>query len=702
MKTIRSILIANRGEIASRVIRTCRKMGIRSIAIFSDADQDAPFVVQADLAVSLGGNNADESYLDMDKVIAAAHKTGAEAIHPGYGFLAENAEFARRCQAEGLIFIGPRPEAIEAMGSKSRAKALLADHDVPLIPGYNGTEQNPALFLSEAEKMGFPVLLKASAGGGGKGMRIVYEADRLEEAYASAKSEARNAFGDDHLILEKYFEEVRHVEFQIFGDQHGHVIHLLERECSIQRRYQKVLEESPSPVLSPELRATMGAAAVEVAQALAYDNAGTVEFILAGDGSFYFLEVNTRLQVEHPVTEMVTGLDLVQMQIESAEGRALTCAQEDIQSHGYAMELRLYAEDPSNDFLPATGRVLHWKVPEMDGLRVESAVVTGSEISVYYDPMIAKLVIHAEDRSRAFRKMAYLLENLQCLGVTTNREFLLDLVCDPKVQAGDYHTHFLKDFDTEAKPPCQNDIHLALTVAALSSWQQRDQERGILKTIPSGWRNSEYQSQRQQMRIGDSEYLFQYKVNGDSISVEIGDWSDNVRIGGGGIEVLLGIGESLRTGSGQTDTRGGGVSVLLDIGESLRTPGGGLGIVITEDVFRKIPLVWDNQTCHLLVNGSNISVEVVPRFPERASEVEKGGLVTPMPCQVLKILVEPGQKVEKDEPVAVLVSMKMENTLYSDLSGTVEEVYVQEGQNLEAGVLLMKLKPAEETSEAKN
>lgn len=703
MKTIRSILIANRGEIASRIIRTCRLMGIRSIAIYSDADQNAPYVTEADLAVPLGGNSPEDTYLNVDKIIDAALRAGAEAIHPGYGFLAENASFARRCAAEELTFIGPRPEAIEVMGSKSQAKALLADHNVPLIPGYNGKEQSAEKFIQEAAGIGFPVLLKASAGGGGKGMRIVNEADRLEEAYASAKSEALNAFGDDHLILEKYFEEVRHVEFQIFGDQHGKVIHLLERECSIQRRYQKVLEESPSPVLTPELREKMGAAAVAVAKALNYDNAGTVEFILAPDGSFYFLEVNTRLQVEHPVTEMITGLDLVQMQIESAEGRHLKVSQEEVQAKGYAIELRLYAEDPANDFSPATGKVLRWKVPKIDGLRVESAVRTGSEISVFYDPMIAKLIIHGEDRPQTFRKMAYLLENLQCLGVTTNREFLYSLVCDPKVQSGDYHTHFLNDFDTSASSLSEQETNIALTAATLSRWQQREERRVILRNIPSGWRNSDYQPQLQKLKIGEAEYLFRYRQKGETFEVEVGEWKRTARISGGGSSALLDIGESLRTKGGGDSalldisyslrTAGGGNSALLDIAESLRSQdGGGLGVFITEDVFRYIPMVWDDDHCHLLLNGRNIVVELVPRFPDRQAELEKGGLITPMPCQVLKILVEVGQQVEKDDPVAVLVSMKMENTLYSDQSGVVEEIYAKEGQNLEAKVLIMKLK----------
>ena len=682
MKSIQSILIANRGEIASRVIRTCKKLGIRSIAVFSEPDAAAPFVGEADVAVALGGKTSDESYLDVEKIILAAKATGAEAIHPGYGFLSENAPFARRCQEEEIVFVGPHPEAIEAMGSKAKAKELLADHEVPLIPGYNGGDQSLEKVSEVALEIGFPILLKASAGGGGKGMRIVLAEDQLEEAYASAKREARNAFGDDHLIVEKYFEEVRHVEFQIFGDQHGNVIHLLERECSIQRRYQKVLEESPSPALDEALRAKMGQAAVNVAKALNYDNAGTVEFILAPDNTFYFLEVNTRLQVEHPVTEMVTGLDLVEMQIESAEGRPLRCSQEEIKGNGYALEVRLYAEDPANDFLPVTGQLLSWNFPEMDGLRVESAVRAGSEISVYYDPMIAKLVVHGADRGQTFRKMATLLRNLDCLGVTTNREFLYDLVCDPQVQKGEYHTHFLDGFDLQKRELSEDDLRLALSTAALAGWQEREKGRTMLASIPSGWRNSDFQPQQETLRIGETEYTFQYRKQDDGFEVQIGEWKDQVRFSGGD-------------------------SALLDISYSLRM-GGGNSVIYAASIFRslsedsgawvqnKVLHARKGNTNYLLINGRSVEVETLPRFPEKENKVEKGGLVTPMPCQVLKIIVEKGQNVEKGDAVAVLVSMKMENTLYSDIGGTVEEIYVQEGQNLEAGVLLMKLSGSEE------
>ncbi len=380
MKKINSILIANRGEIASRIIRTCKKMGIRSIAVYSEVDENALFVNQADVAVLIGDSSPAESYLNQDAIISAARTTDADAIHPGYGFLSENIEFAKRCNKEKLIFIGPHPKAIELMGSKSEAKTLMQKHNIPVVPGYQGKDQSATRLKKAAKEIGFPVLLKAVAGGGGKGMRVVEHEKELQESIDAAKREAISAFGNDELIIEKYIKSSRHIEFQIFGDKHKNAIHLLERECTIQRRHQKVVEESPSPVMSEKLRKTMGLAAVKAAKALHYDNAGTVEFIYDEvSGDFYFLEVNTRLQVEHPVTEEITGTDLVQMQIESAQGSPLKISQESVKGNGYAIEVRLYAEDPVNDFLPVTGTIHKFMVPEVSGLRIETAIETGTE-----------------------------------------------------------------------------------------------------------------------------------------------------------------------------------------------------------------------------------------------------------------------------------------------------------------------------------
>lgn len=422
MKTIKRILIANRGEIACRIIRTCQSMGISTVAVFSDADKDALHVKMADTAVYIGESEVQKSYLDIEKIIEAAKISGADAVHPGYGFLSENADFAKQLASENIIFIGPNAHAIAQMGSKTNAKVLAEKLGVPTVAGYKGEDQSVEKFKIEATKIGFPVLLKASAGGGGKGMRIVHAESELPAAFDAAKREAKSAFGDEDLLMEKYFVSSRHIEVQILGDKQGHVIHLLERECTIQRRYQKIIEESPSPVLTEESRAAICGSAVKLAQALNYDNAGTVEFIWS-EGEFYFLEVNTRLQVEHPVTEAITGLDLVKLQIEIAAGKPLLLKQTDIKANGYVLECRLYAEDATNNFLPTTGQILQWKTPQIDGLRFDSGVENGSEVSIFYDPMLAKIIAHGKDRIETIQRMEYALSKIRCLGTTTNLTF---------------------------------------------------------------------------------------------------------------------------------------------------------------------------------------------------------------------------------------------------------------------------------------
>ena len=442
---IHKVLIANRGEIARRIMRTCRAMGVETVAVYSDADAAMPFVREADEAVRLGPAPSRESYLVVERILEAAERTGADAIHPGYGFLAENADFAQAVADAGRVFIGPTPDAIRAMGSKKEAKALVAKAGVPVVPGYDGADQDPAVLAAKAKEIGFPVLLKASAGGGGKGMKRVDEAGQLEAAIESAKREAMSSFGDDVLLVEKYVERPRHVEIQIFGDAHGNVVHLFERECSIQRRHQKVLEESPSPALDEALRAKMGEAAVEAGKAIGYRNAGTVEFILGQDGSFYFLEVNTRLQVEHPVTEGVTGLDLVREQLRVAEGHPLSFTQGSLEMRGAALEARVYAEDPAGGFLPQSGPVIDWHLPELEGVRVDAGVESGSEVGIHYDPMLAKIITVGADRVEATRRMRRALRALSVQGLTTNRAFLLKVLEHPAYLEGAIHTHFIEE-----------------------------------------------------------------------------------------------------------------------------------------------------------------------------------------------------------------------------------------------------------------
>lgn len=660
--TISSVLIANRGEIASRIIRTCKKMGIRSVAVFSEADREALFVREADFAIGIGESVPTESYLNQSKLIDICLKNQIDAIHPGYGFLSENAAFAKKCTEAGIIFIGPRSEVIDAMGSKSKAKTLMQAHGVPVIPGYQGEDQSPKKLSEEAKKIGFPLLLKAAAGGGGKGMRIVEKAETLEENIQAAQREAQNAFGDEELIIEKYIASGRHIEFQIFGDKHGNALHLSERECSIQRRYQKIIEESPSPALDEVLRAKMGEAALKAAKALQYDNAGTVEFILDEQSQeFYFLEVNTRLQVEHPVTEEITGLDLVELQIQIAEGQKIPFAQEEIQTKGYAVECRLYAEDAQNDFMPTTGKILLWQTPNIDGLRIETAVESNSEISIYYDPMIAKLIVWDSNRANAHRKMQYVLRNLLCLGLTTNQSFLRKLFENQAFREGRYNTHFLQnDFDFEQISPSTESRHAAAIACTLLQWHTRQGQRKLLKSLPSGWRNSFYQAQQESYQVEkeDTEIHLRYKF------LQNQDFEFSIEA------------ETLAV-------------TLLQIQES------SISFELNAQRFHYHFAQKNNQYYLQHEYLGSISLRHKERFPEKEVQKVVGGFEAPMPSQVIKTLVEVGQDIQAGDSLLILSSMKMENTLSAYQDGTVEEIYVSEGQSVEAGFLLLKIKPLE-------
>ena len=654
MKSINCILIANRGEIASRVIRTCRRMGIRSVAVFSEADRDHPFVEEADLAIHIGESAPAVSYLDQDKIIEAAKRSGAEAIHPGYGFLSENAGFARRCKEEGIIFIGPHPEAIEAMGSKSRAKALMEESGVPVVPGYRGDDQTSETLTAEANRIGYPVLLKATAGGGGKGMRIVHSEAEVAGAIEAAKREALSAFGDDELLVEKYVASGRHIEFQIFGDQHGNAIHLLERECTIQRRYQKVIEESPSPVMDEALRQKMGEAAVNAAKALNYDNAGTVEFIYDDkSGEFYFLEVNTRLQVEHPVTEEITGLDLVKLQIESAQGQALSVSQDQVAGCGYAVECRLYAEDPANNFLPVTGTVHRFELPEVEGLRVESAIRSGSEISVWYDPMIAKLIVWDAIRSNAHRKMKYVLDHMSCLGTTTNQAFLSQLFAHEEFGRGEYNTHFIEEkFNMKASDDEEQKWQAAIA-ATLRDWSLRESSRSLLRHIPSGWRNNYSDPQRLHYAIGETDVAVAYRHLGDrQFEFHQDEYVSQVRL---------------------LDASNNEVSFELD------------GIRIQASCMGSASMRY------VQLPANSIQLELKPRFPEVGGDAGDGGYTAPMPSQVIKVMVKAGDKVEEGDTLLILSSMKMESSVLAHTSGTIQEVFVEDGQHVEAGGELIRM-----------
>lgn len=656
MKTINTILIANRGEIASRVMRTCRKMGIKTVAVFSEADRNAPFVTEADNAVFIGGSSPSESYLDGDKIIQVAKMTGTDAIHPGYGFLSENVGFAKKCAENDIAFIGPNTEAIRAMGSKSEAKSLMKAAGVPVVPGYQGEDQSVERLSKEAKAMGFPVLLKATAGGGGKGMRIVHNENEVEKAIEAAKRESKSAFGDDELIVEKYIASGRHIEFQILGDKHENYFHILERECTIQRRYQKVLEESPSPIMSEELRQRMGEVAVNAAKALKYDNAGTVEFIYDDkSGDFYFLEVNTRLQVEHPVTEEVTGLDLVQLQIEAAQGLPLQLVQEEITGNGYALELRLYAEDASNDFMPVTGTIQKFEYPEVEGLRVETAVLSGSEISVFYDPMIAKLIVWDNNRHAAIRKMIYVLKNLVCVGTTTNQDFLLHLLQQQDVLEGKYDTHFIQNkLDLSAlKTKTASDLHYAAMASTLQGWWSREQKRTFFKAVPSGWRNNFSDAQLDTYILEDNELAVNYRYQQGAFEFTIDEKKYNV-------------------------------SLVAAANQSIRYEVDGIQLPFTCISNGATRYVHNEQI-------GTVTFTLKDRFPEKEVEKVKGGYEAPIPSQIIKVEVAVGQEVKSGDTLMILSSMKMENALVANSDGMVEEIYVEEGGNVEAGTLLIKI-----------
>jgi 3-methylcrotonyl-CoA carboxylase alpha subunit len=658
-KKIERILVANRGEIALRIMRTCRAMGIRTVAVFSDADQHALFVRHADEAVRLGPAPASESYLCIDKIIAAAHVTGADAIHPGYGFVAENAAFATACATAGVIFIGPSPEAIGTLGSKRESKRIVAEAGVPVIPGWSGDDQSVESLTAHAAEVGFPLLLKASAGGGGKGMRIVREHGQLAAAIASAKREAASAFGDDTMLLERYIDRPRHVEIQILGDHHGNLVHLFERECSVQRRHQKIIEESPSPALDEVLRTRMGEAAVQVGRAVSYHNAGTVEFILAPSGEFFFLEVNTRLQVEHPVTECVTGIDLVRAQIEVARGEALPLAQTDLRQRGAAIECRLYAEDPDHDFLPSTGRLADWHIPAVAGLRVDTGVETGQEVSIHYDPMLAKVVCQGATRAEAIARMIFSLEAMSVAGVTTNRDYLLRVLRHEAFQRGEIDTHFV-DTHAEALGPTDDGGRArseAAVAVALFDHERRRAARTLLPALEPGFRNNRTEDEWVRYHHGEHELEVRYRNRGGGrFTATVGDEQRDIRVA----EV-------------------GAHSISIEIDGRRRTH----------------RVVRDGLRWHSLCAGRAIALVEEPRFPEPEAAVAEGACVAPMPGKVVKVLVSAGQAVCAGDTLMVLEAMKMEHTISAPEDGVVVELPVAEGDQVEAEAILIVVGPAD-------
>jgi len=649
------LLVANRGEISIRVMRTCRAMGLSTVAVYSDADARAPHVRFADEAVHIGSASSKESYLNIERIIEAAHRTRSEAIHPGYGFLSENADFAEACVAAGITFIGPTVDAIRKMGLKSTARTLMAEAGVPIVPGYDEEDQSIETLSKSAETIGLPVLIKASAGGGGKGMRVVRDASELREAIEAARREADKAFGDGTLLLEKYIENARHIEVQILGDHHGLLIHLFERECSIQRRHQKIIEESPSPAVSPELRNRICEAAVTAGRAIGYTNAGTVEFILAPSGEFYFIEVNTRLQVEHPVTEMITGLDLVKLQIEIAEGKTLSLAQEDIRQTGHAIEARLYAEDPSNSFLPAIGTLHEWDAPlSIEGLRIDAGVERGTEVGIHYDPMLAKLIAHGSDRETARRNLVSGLRSLFAPGVQTNREFLIRAIEHPEFASGSYHTGFVDErLDELITQQNSAEDSIAASVVALYLSKRQQAEASILPNVPASYRNNPFRDPSIKLQVGSAAFDISWRQVGDeTLAISCGDWQANVQL------------VSFESGS---------IRVIID------------------GVQRMFRIAEAGDQVFVQSRLSSQVVTKLPRYPHTHAASEHESAYAPMPGQVLKVLVEVGQQVSAGDALVILEAMKMEQTLRAATDGVVEAVLVKQGDVVAPGDTLVKI-----------
>ncbi|MBA1228764.1 acetyl/propionyl/methylcrotonyl-CoA carboxylase subunit alpha [Pseudomonas viridiflava] len=647
---LNTLLVANRGEIACRIMRTAKKMGLTTVAVHSAIDRPARHSREADRCVDLGGSKAAESYLVIDKLIEAAKASGAQAIHPGYGFLSENAGFARAIEAAGLIFLGPPASAIDAMGSKSAAKTLMEDAGVPLVPGYHGAAQDVETFRAAAERIGYPVLLKATAGGGGKGMKVVEQDSELAEALASAQREALSSFGDSRMLVEKYVLQPRHVEIQVFADQHDHCLYLNERDCSIQRRHQKVVEEAPAPGLSPALRRAMGEAAVKAAQAIGYVGAGTVEFLLDARGEFFFMEMNTRLQVEHPVTEYITGLDLVEWQIRVARGEPLPITQEQVPLIGHAIEVRLYAEDPANDFLPATGRLeLYRESTAGHGRRVDSGVAEGDSISPFYDPMLGKLIAWGENREEARLRLLGMLDEFAVGGVKTNLAFLRRIIAHPAFAAAELDTGFIPRYQAQLLPepqPLTDDFWQA----AAEAFRQSEPRRIREDDLHSPW------SSNTGFRAGlPAEIDLCLKCNGD------------------------GDGKRIRLRHDSASPFGWSADTLS---------------IETDNVRRQHVAIRRGASLYLKWHGELYTItQPDPVTQVESSQHVHGGLVAPMNGSIVRVLVESGQQVETGTLLVVLEAMKMEHSVRAASAGVVTALHCREGDMVSEGAVLVTLDP---------
>jgi propionyl-CoA carboxylase alpha chain len=653
---IKKILVANRGEIARRIMRTAHDMGISTVAIFADGDARAPFVADADTAISLEGRTSAETYLDVDKVINACKRSGADAVHPGYGFLSENEGFAQAIIDAGIKWIGPSPKVIGLMGDKLSAKNLMQEAGVPTLPAIKITAELD--ITKSASEIGYPVLVKASAGGGGRGMRVVEKESDLESAVEGAKREAANAFGDDTVFLEKWLDVSRHVEIQILGDTHGNLVHCFERECSIQRRHQKIIEEAPSPAVTDAIRAKMGDAAIAAAKKLGYASAGTVEFLLSGE-EFWFLEVNARLQVEHPVTEEIIGKDLVREQIRVAEGEKLSFTQEDLSINGHAIEARLYAENPEKNFLPSPGPVIAWEPSTIGNARFDSGVETGSEITTDFDPMIAKVTVHAPTRREAASRLARVLETTRIQGLTTNRDFLVNTLRTEAFIAGDTTTDFIDRVNpARTIEISETKIAEAAIAVAIEAQARRRARAKVNKAIMSGWRNSTMPEEQVAFELSGEAIKLSYRTKrGGAFAFKTGDRELDVNV--------------LEAGQG---------SVEMDI-DGQRS---------------NYSMSNINNRWLIHCNSHDLELIEMPRYPISDSDDFGGGLIAPMPGSILATEVQPGDNVKKGDVLVILEAMKMEHRITAPRDGIVNNVHISVGDQVEIEQLLVTLEEEEE------
>jgi len=658
-RRFRTLLIANRGEIACRVIRTARRMGLRTVAVYSEADRGALHVEMADEAVLLGPARARDSYLNVERLLEAARKTGAEAVHPGYGFLSENAEFAQACAAAGIVFVGPTADMMTAMGSKSGSKALMERAGVPLVPGYHGEAQDEATLARAAERIGFPVLVKASAGGGGRGMRIVRASSELSAAITSAKREAKAAFGDDRLLIEKYVDNPRHIEVQVIGDSHGNLLSLFERECTLQRRHQKVIEEAPSPTLNAAQRETVCAAARKAAGAVNYVGAGTIEFVSDGKDVF-FIEMNTRLQVEHPVTELITGIDLVEWQLRVAFGEALPLKQDQIRLNGHAIEARVYAENPAKNFMPSVGQIRIWQVPDgTNGLRIDAGYRSGDAVSPYYDAMLAKMIAWAPTREAAIERLNRGLEDTDVRGVVTNIPFLSALITHPQVAANAVDTGFIERElkALTAAPSAAGELELCAAVAAILG----EEARPARLEAHSPWQTFGWQP------VGRRERVFSFRQgHGAELKVML-------RYGNGPATLAVGERELSFTA---TPSERGGFDLTLD---GVKTP---------------ITAIIEGHELYLRTRNGRFELHWVDPFGgETEEQVGEDKIVAPLPGTVVAVLAEEGATLEKGAAILTLEVMKMEQTLRAPFAGVLKAIKCKVGDIVQEGVELAEVEP---------